>query len=189
LFGAVKFVVVWGVVFAALGLAMTGAVTLLADDSAEPAADSAADGDAWGSPEPVSNETTAAYEAAIHEEINAVRTTEGHTALTHRDDLAAVARGHSRDMATRSFFAHENPDGDSVNGRLDAAGVACRAAGENIAKREPYAGTPDELADEIVGQWMASPGHRDNILRDRWTAEGIGVYATTDEVWVTQVFC
>jgi len=189
LFGTLKFVVVWAAVFGVVGLAMTGAVTLLADGDTEPAADSAADGDAWGAPDPVSNETAADYEAAIHERVNAAREDEAVPPLAYRDDISAVARNHSRDMADRGFFAHENPDGQSSRDRLRAGGLTCSVVAENIAKREGYSDAPDALAKEIVGQWLRSPGHRANIMDPDLEVEGIGVYATDTEVWATQVFC
>ena len=57
------------------------------------------------------------------------------------------------------------------------------AAGENIA----YAGGGN--ADSIHRMWMASPGHRANILNPQFTHVGIG--ATTDsrgQLWMAQVF-
>jgi len=190
LFGTIKFVVVWAVVFGVLGLAMTGAVTLLADNgSPEPAADSAADGDAWGAPDPVSNETAAAYEREIHDRVNAAREAEHVPRLEYRTDISDVAAAHSRDMADRDFFAHENPDGESPRGRLRAAGLTCSVVAENIASREGYSDAPSALAEEIVGQWLRSPGHRANIMDPDLEVEGVGVYATGEKVWATQVFC
>lgn len=48
--------------------------------------------------------------------------------------------------------------------------------------------TPEEVADEIVQGWMNSPGHRENILRERFVRAGMGVAKVNDYVIATQVF-
>jgi uncharacterized protein YkwD len=113
-------------------------------------------------------------------------------------------------MATRGYFSHTSPEGETFADRYEAFGYDCRAptdgggyltGGENIA--QTWYDTPvrtdggtveytteEELARGIVTQWMNSPGHRDNILTAAWQNEGIGVYVTDDgKVYVTQNFC
>ena len=46
--------------------------------------------------------------------------------------LTTAARAHSLDMATRNFFDHTNPSGQSPTNRAQAAGYG-GTAGENIA--------------------------------------------------------
>ena len=48
----------------------------------------------------------------------------------------------------------------------------------------------DDLAEEIVSQWMSSKGHRENILRKDFHHGGIGI-AVNDkqELYATQNFC
>lgn len=73
------------------------------------------------------------------------------------DRLAQAAYSHSKDMADRNYFSHTSPEGGTFSGRIDAAGYAWSAIGENIA-----VGTPT-VASTISG-WMASPGHCRNIM-------------------------
>jgi uncharacterized protein YkwD len=138
---------------------------------------------------------------SIHSEVNDRRRQHGREPLEYRSSLEAVATAHSEDMVGRGYFAHTDPDGETVEDRYENAGVDCRAGGENIAKSYyktrieggKYYDSEGELAKGVVDQWMDSDGHRENILRTQFSQEGIGV-AITDEdgntaVYVTQNFC
>ena len=92
--------------------------------------------------------------------------------------LRCAARAHSKDMADRDFFDHTNPDGELPWDRMDKAGYAWRAAGENIAWGSP---TPASVMDG----WMNSDGHCANIMAAGFTEIGVGYY--TGNYW-TQVF-
>ncbi len=47
-----------------------------------------------------------------------------------------------------------------------------------------------ELAELVVDGWMDSSGHRENILKDSYDLEGIGVAIdSTEQVYITQNFC
>jgi stress response protein SCP2 len=81
--------------------------------------------------------------------------------------LGAAAQLHSVDMVRRGFFSHQNPDGEQVSDRAAAVGYPYRKVAENIA-----AGQRD--AAEVVAGWMASPGHRRNILDGELTQIGVG---------------
>lgn len=94
--------------------------------------------------------------------------------LAANDLLHQAAAGHSVDMIARDFFSHTNPDGQGPVDRLDAVGYNWSRWGENIAAG--YA-TPEA----VVSGWMASPGHRANILDCTFTEIGVGyAYAADD---------
>jgi uncharacterized protein YkwD len=99
--------------------------------------------------------------------------------------LDAVARGHSREMATAGYFAHISPVTGSVADRLRARAYPASFAAENIAMAASLSEAEEGL--------MRSPGHRAAILSRRTTRFGVGV-ATTDAggmgrlYLVTQVF-
>lgn len=153
-------------------------------------------------------------EPMLHERINRIRQSHGLDTLLWDHELNIIAYAHSQDMADRDFFAHENPDGLSADDRAQTAGFTCEirvgqtiySIGENLGKVSVYEGytynkatgevkqvdyrTDEEIADGIVDAWMKSPGHRKNILRDFWRAEGIAVAITPEGlVLVTQNFC
>jgi uncharacterized protein YkwD len=127
---------------------------------------------------------TAAIEQRIVERINAIRREHGLNALAPHSDLANVARGHSRHMAERRFFNHLAPDGTRPDQRVSEANIRFRTVGENIF-RSTNVPDPVELA---IDGWMASPGHRENILRDAFTHTGVGVWQKGDDYYVTQKF-
>lgn len=122
-------------------------------------------------------------ETAIFEKINAVRLAKGLPALEINADLAALARAHSRDMAEgREELGH-----DGFSKRFDIAREkipGLKALGENVAYNFPQ---PDVAAD-TVKNWMASPVHRTNILREN-TLTGVGVWRSQDgNFYFTQLF-
>lgn len=143
-------------------------------------------------------------EMLVHEGVTDRRQSHGLDTLAFDDDLREIARYHSRDMAREEYFAHTAPDGETVSDRYDRFGYRCRApmgdgryatGGENIFMMS-FAGVDrdeEAIAADVVEGWMNSPGHRENILREYWRAEGIGVYAIssdgTTRVYVTQNFC
>jgi uncharacterized protein YkwD len=150
-------------------------------------------------------------EKRIHALINREREKHGLSRLTWDDALARVARGHSKDMAKRSYFSHDSPDGRDFSFRYLQQGMTCSirientiyTGAENIALISLYrsittingAAYPDwytgeQLAEAAVQGWMNSPGHRKNILTPHWLHEGIGVNISSDDkVYITQNFC
>lgn len=153
----------------------------------------------------------ARIEAETHTAVNNVRAARGVPPLRFDDELASIARDHSRDMAERGFVGHSTPTGTSVGDRYERHGYDCRVsvsganryvtAGENIAQL--YHGLPSkrsdgrtvrydsasELAHGAVWGWMHSEGHRENLLRGAWRREGIGVVVSGHRVFITQNFC
>lgn len=99
--------------------------------------------------------------------LNRERQKEGLPIVTANDSLRAVARAHCSDMFARGYFSHYTPEGLSPFDRMDNAGIEYRAAGENLA----YAPNV-EIAHQGL---MDSPGHRANILSDKYGQVGIGV--------------
>lgn len=146
----------------------------------------------------------AELERLVHQAVNEQREAHGLNELAFDDGLREVARYHSRDMAEEDYFAHNAPDGETLGDRYERFGYECRVpmgdgryatGGENIfmTAYSGYTYTEAEIANRTVEGWMDSPGHRENLLRDYWRSEGIGVYVTERDgrtvVYVTQNFC
>ncbi|OSP08283.1 hypothetical protein B9H04_06895 [Halorubrum ezzemoulense DSM 17463] len=147
-------------------------------------------------------------EHEIHRAVNQVRTAHGLESLSYQDDIANVARQHSHDMAAQGYVGHQSPGGANIKDRLDkhtaprgSSRTQYTACGENIARShyDSRVALDDgtvikfqslwEFGHGVVHGWMQSSGHRSNILRDSWTAEGIGIVKhAQSEVLVTQVF-
>lgn len=94
------------------------------------------------------------------------------------DPRSAVAQAHAEDMATNNFFSHTSPTTGSMGNRLSAAGISFSSAGENIASNSYID------AQLVMNQWMASAGHRANILNGSFRRLGVGY---SNRRWV-QVF-
>ena len=80
--------------------------------------------------------------------------------------------GHVADMARGDFMSHEGSDGRSANERYRRYNPAGRGAGENVA----YNTTGS--AESFMQQWLASSGHRENILRSSYRGIGVAVRAS-----------
>ncbi len=97
-------------------------------------------------------------------------------------DQAALA--HARDMATHSFMAHEGRDGSSFDARISRAGYRWRSVAENVAAGQPS-------ADEVVRDWLRSPGHCANLMNPAFTEMGLA-FATNprsaDGIYWAQTF-
>lgn len=150
-------------------------------------------------------------EKTIHDLVNRERRAHGLKTLAWDAPLAAVARGHSGDMARRTYFSHDSPEGDGFERRYRKGHYRCalrtgniiHLGAENLARGNLYASvttlngisyydwnSEQKIARATVAGWMASPGHRANILTPYWKHEGIGVVVAPDQkVYVTQNFC
>ncbi|WP_156721350.1 CAP domain-containing protein [Streptomyces apocyni] len=119
-------------------------------------------------------------EAEVLSLVNQERAKAGCAPVRADARLATLARNFSQDMATRGFFDHTDPDGDTPWDRADQAGID-NMGGENIAR-----GQADARA--VMESWMNSPGHRANILNCDYTTLGVGAHFASGGPWWTQNF-
>ncbi|MDQ0226822.1 cell wall-binding repeat-containing protein [Metabacillus niabensis] len=112
---------------------------------------------------------------------NAYRVRYGKQPLTWDSKAGLTARNHSQDMINRSFFDHENPDGEWPIDRMLADDIDLSVAGENIA-----AGYFDPI--EVHDGWVNSLGHRVNLLEPEYSHLGVGVAIDDTYVYYTQNF-
>jgi uncharacterized protein YkwD len=125
----------------------------------------------------------------------AVKTLESQVLKLSRP-LGGAALAHSRAMAVHGFFAHDSRDGtafwERVRRYYGPGGYRSWSVGENLLWSS---GTLDAKA--ALRMWMASPGHRKNILTARWREIGVsavgvrsapGVYGGRDVVIITTDF-
>ncbi len=119
----------------------------------------------------------AVFEQRVVELVNIERAKVGLPPLKRNSELDFAARDHTRDMAEDNYLYHDTYD--RINGveswvcgaftriRLYYSGYSW--AGENLAGG--YS-TPEA----VVQGWMASEGHRNNILKDVAKEIGVGYY-------------
>jgi uncharacterized protein YkwD len=113
--------------------------------------------------------TTAELAAQAVELGNAARIDNGVPALTVSAVLTAVAEDYAERMALEGFTGHEDPEGNSVRERVEAAGYDWIAVAENLA----YGPC---TAERAIEGWLNSEGHRANLLSPLLTETGMGVY-------------
>ncbi len=137
-------------------------------------------------------------EASVVARINAVRRSHGLRQLTVVTRLANAADRHATSMAAASYFSHDlyTPTGSStwtafgtwIRWYWPGPGYSSWSAGENLAW-----GAPGITASQTVSRWMASPGHRANILNRSWRNIGVaavhvrdplGYYGSWDDVTI-----
>lgn len=113
--------------------------------------------------------------------VNQARTQAGLPPMIVDVAMAAVARAHSEDMAANGYFSHMNGAGLNPFDRMRLAGISFRGAGENIARNGSTTAAHAGL--------MESAGHAANILNERFTRIGIGIYiAGPNTMFFTQLF-
>ncbi|MEQ1603796.1 MAG: CAP domain-containing protein [Pyrinomonadaceae bacterium] len=128
----------------------------------------------------------AAAEQAAFNQINQKRLEMGLAPLVWSDELAAVARLHSQNMAEFKFFSHRGLDNKLVSDRADQLKIGrWRSIGENIAFNRGF----QNPVGKAVELWLDSPTHRRNMLDPNWKESAIGVAKAADgAVYFTQVF-
>ena len=125
--------------------------------------------------------------ADIISETNNQRRANGLGSLAENSKLNAAADFKTRDMFARQYFDHYGPDQTSgVPELLTRFNYQYTAAGENLALGD------FKNANELVVAWMASPGHRANILssvyRDIGVATGYEVFKGRRTIIAVQIF-
>jgi uncharacterized protein YkwD len=117
--------------------------------------------------------------------VNLERERAGLLPLIRKQTLEDQATQYACEMIYYGFVEHVNPfTGTSVTDRAEEFGYDWLALGENLAAGQP---TPARA----MADWMASEGHRDNILNPQFTELGVGVrtggeYGT---YWVQEFGC
>lgn len=125
-------------------------------------------------------ETDASVQTAVEKEIldicNAYRARYDIASLVWSDDAAAIAKAYAKKMAAENFFSHTSPDGSTLASRT--ASLNYRSVGENIIANYMRLGHYSWKVSGGVANaagWIASAGHRSNILNSAFTRLGVGI--------------
>ena len=136
------------------------------------------------------------FESQVLVELNAVRRDHRLLPLRASRALELAADSHSQEMGTFGFFSHSSRNGSAFWKRIQrfygAPSDGSWAVGENLLWS-----TTGIDAGRALELWMASPGHRKNILTASWREIGLsavtvpgapGVYGGRDVVIITTDF-
>lgn len=100
---------------------------------------------------------------------NIQRTNQGLLPLKENILLDSAAMVKTKDMLENQYFAHESLSGLGVGDLAENAGYEFIMIGENLALGN------FENDQVLVQAWMDSPGHRANILNNRYSEIGVGI--------------
>lgn len=88
--------------------------------------------------------------------------------LTLNPKLNQAAADRAADLFKKRYFGHVSPDGVSPFVAFVGRGYIYSVAGENLAVGQ-------NSARQVVDDWMASPGHRANILASDYRDAGLAI--------------
>jgi uncharacterized protein YkwD len=100
---------------------------------------------------------------------NINRNENGLPALEENEKLDAAAAEKAKDILEKQYFDHVSPSGKSPQDLVEEAGYTYISTGENLAMGN-FAND-----QELLDAWMASPGHRENILQKGFREIGVAV--------------
>lgn len=132
---------------------------------------------------PAEPESSSDFGGSVLALVNSYRSSAGLSSLKYSSAMQKAADARAKECA--SSFSHTRPDGSKAYTALTERGVSFTAFGENIFAAS---GISSVSAEYVVEQWMASQGHRENILRDSFTHMCIGVASQGEEIYVVQLF-
>jgi uncharacterized protein YkwD len=104
---------------------------------------------------------------------NSARASAGLAPLATDGRLVTAAANHSSDQAASGRMSHTGSNGSSPGDRVAAAGFPAGTWAENVAAGQPS-------AQAVFDAWMASPGHRANILHGGLTHIGVAMATSAD---------
>ena len=130
--------------------------------------------------------SASSLEARAFELMNGRRLAAGLRSLDWDEEIIALARHHSQNMADGKYFSHKDASGGYVDSRAAKLGIFnWMAIGENIAFMRGY----EDPAAMAVEKWMQSTSHKKNILSGQWRDSAIGAAVADDgAIYFTQVF-
>ncbi|CAM3686390.1 CAP domain-containing protein [Alicyclobacillus pomorum] len=120
--------------------------------------------------------TSQQYAAEVAALVNQERVHAGLKPLSVDGKLCSLAMQKAADMYQHHYFSHTSPTYGSPFDMMQKEGISFTYAGENIAEGQT---TPQQ----VMNDWMNSPGHRANILNAHYDTIGV---AYDHGIWVQE---
>ncbi|MBS1303160.1 CAP domain-containing protein [Loktanella sp. SALINAS62] len=105
--------------------------------------------------------------ASFDRAVNAARVQAGRAPLASNAALDRVAEAYAAELNARGTLTHRDTAGGNATTRVQRAGIATCGAGENL-------GAGFDTAAQALTAWLASPGHRRNLLNSGYANYGLG---------------
>lgn len=119
----------------------------------------------------------AANTAQLLSMVNSERSAAGLRPVALSGTATQVAQAYACETAARRDISHIGSDGSNAGTRLMRTGIQLREVAENTANGYTSPG-------KTMAAWMASPGHRENILTPDVTLAGVGQTDGAYPTWV-----
>ncbi|SHK79230.1 Cysteine-rich secretory protein family protein [Clostridium cavendishii DSM 21758] len=142
-----------------------------------------------------------AYEKEMVSEVNEFRRENGVEELAVDNDAKILADYKINDMIEHNYFSHKNLDGKYICDLAPSMNVHAEVIGENLhyAKFDKNIGkySKEEIVErlsktyttkDIMEAFMNSPGHKANILKQKYNRIYISVIFYKDTIYVIQIF-
>ena len=107
--------------------------------------------------------------------INAQRDRRGMAPLALNKRLSQASRLHAGDMDRRNYFGHDSLGGGDFVSRIRQTGYLAGSSSWSVGENLAWAMSSRAAPTRITRMWMASPGHRANILTASYREIGIGI--------------
>jgi len=107
--------------------------------------------------------------SGVISETNNQRINNGLFVLRENESLNLASQKKLQDMFSNQYFAHVSPSGAGPSFWIESVGYEYVTVGENLA----LGNFSDDF--DLVLAWMNSPGHRANILHERFQEIGVAV--------------
>jgi uncharacterized protein YkwD len=107
--------------------------------------------------------------------LNTERRKRGLRGLRANRKLAVAGTRHARDMVQKQYFSHDAPSGQDFADRILNTDYVPANAAWNLGENLAWGGGDSATPRAIVRAWMASPGHKANILSGKFREIGIGI--------------
>ncbi len=122
------------------------------------------------------------YERAMFDAVNRYRDSVGLRRMKWDEEIAGIARSHSRNMAEGDYsLGHTGAHERTI---LVAESIPWQSISENVA----YSTERTDIIGFLLGRWLESAGHRTNIRGD-YDLTGIGTAESEDgKIFFTQIF-
>ncbi|MGN7479363.1 S-layer homology domain-containing protein [Solibacillus silvestris] len=108
------------------------------------------------------------WEKKIVELVNKERTAAGYSPVLQDPKLSQLAIIKAKDMVKRNYFEHVSPFYGNPWDLATLFDYEYTSFGENLARNF-------KSPETTVAAWMASPKHRENLLKSAYTHMGIGI--------------
>jgi uncharacterized protein YkwD len=123
--------------------------------------------------------------------VSSYRQSKGRKGLIASDLMREAARAQAADMMFTGKSNHRSRAGHSFEQRFGAyvgEGELYRARGENAASDRKTGPADESKARSLFALWLASSGHRRNLMKRDYEFVSTGVIQRGEELWAVQIF-